>query len=74
MKVEYKVREVKRYIVTRYESKKKNKTGSCTERGEFENYETAYNVGYALAKLEHEKLGYPAGDERIIYPESKPVN
>lgn len=69
MKVEYKVREVTRYIVTRYESSENNKTGSSTERGEFDNADVAYRVGYALAKLEHEHLGYPEGDERIIYPD-----
>jgi hypothetical protein len=71
MKVEYKVREVKRYIVTRYEES--DRSGSCATRGEFDNFDTAYHVGYAMAKLEHENLGYPIDDMRIIYPEFKPV-
>jgi hypothetical protein len=71
MKVEYKVREIKRYIVTRYEESDDSKSGSCTQRGEFDNFDTAYHVGYAMAKLEHEKLGYPPGDMRVIYPESE---
>lgn len=70
MKVEYKVREVKRYIVTRFQSdENESKAGSSSVRGEFDNFNEAYNVGYALAKLEHEQLGYPLDDMRIIYPE-----
>jgi hypothetical protein len=69
MKVEYKVREVKRYIVTRYEED--GKSASSGQRGEFDNFDTAYQVGYAMAKLEHEQLGYPPGDMRVIYPESE---
>jgi hypothetical protein len=68
MKVEYKVREVKRYIITRFEQEGKN--GSSSTRGEYDNFDTAYNVAYALAKLEHEQLGYPLDDMRIIYPEA----
>ena len=71
MKVEYRVKEIKRYIVTRYEESEDSKSGSVSCRGEFDNYETAHSVGYAMAKLEHEKLGYPLDDERIIYPQSK---
>lgn len=77
MKVEYKVREVKRYIITRFESEENENgtgNGSSSVRGEFDNFDMAYNVAYALANLEHEQLGYPLGDERIMYPESKPVN
>jgi hypothetical protein len=66
MKVEYKVREVTRYIVTRWEEK--DGAGSCEERGEYSNCETAYEVAYALCKAEHDQLGYPPGDMRIIYP------
>lgn len=73
MKVEYKVREVTRYIVTRYESDDSQRTGTCQQRGEYDNFDMAYNVAYALASLEHEKLGYPLGDERIIYPEGRPA-
>lgn len=67
MKVEYRVKEVKRYVVTRwYEG---DRCGGCETKGEFDNSDTAYAVGYALAKNEHEQLGYPVGDERIIYPQ-----
>lgn len=74
MKVEYKVRAVTKYIVTRYEeSGVVGKAGYSSKRGEFDNFDTAYHVGYAMAKLEHEQLGYAPGDMRIIYPESRPL-
>jgi hypothetical protein len=66
MKVEYRVRPVTRYIVTRYYTE--DKQGGCEAKGEFDNPEIAYQVGYALAKEEHQRLGYPVGDERIQYP------
>lgn len=58
--IEYKVREVKRYIVTRFENGSK-------EIGEYENKEQAYDVAYSMAFREREELGYPPGDERIIF-------
>jgi hypothetical protein len=72
-KIEYRVRPVTRYVVTRYEQEY-DPTGRCessgrsTQHGEFDNAETAYAVGYALCKAEHDRLGYPPGDERISYP------
>ena len=72
MKIEYRVRPVGRYIVTRYEREVHEDgtcSGGCSSLGEFDNAETAYQVGYALAKAEHERLGWPIADERIIYPQ-----
>jgi hypothetical protein len=66
-KVEYRVRPVTRYIITRYAVE--GAGGSIETRGEYDNAHVAYEVGYALAKAEHERLGYPPGDERIVYPE-----
>ena len=69
--IEYRVREVKRYIVTRYGIGLGK--GGCLQsstHGEFDNWDTAYQVGYALCKKEHDDLGYPPGDERIQYPDS----
>lgn len=69
--IEYKVREVKRYIVTRYGIGLGR--GGCLQsstHGEFDNWDTAYQVGYALCKKEHDDLGYPPGDMRIQYPDS----
>lgn len=72
-KVEYRVRPVTRYIVTRFQSEisddgRSGSTAGSSQHGEFDNFDTAYAVGYALAKAEHERLGYPPGDERIQYP------
>lgn len=71
MQVEYRVRPVTRYIVTRYyEETQGAGRGLCGSqfKGEFDSSRIAYEVGYALAKEEHERLGYPIGDERIQYP------
>lgn len=67
MKVEYRVRPVTRYIVTRYHESEN--TGGSEFKGEFDSHQVAYAVGYALAQEEHLRLGYPLGDERIMYPE-----
>ena len=67
MKVEYRVRPVTRYIVTRYHEDEVGLAG-CDFKGEYGSEEVAYEVGYALAKEEHQRLGYPPGDERIKYP------
>lgn len=69
--VEYKIRPVTRYIVTRYSETNgpggKDAGSSC--KGEFDNAETAYQVGYALADRDRETLGYVLDDDRIQYPE-----
>ena len=67
MKVEYSIRPVTRYVIGRYEEQDKV-CGSST-RGEYDNPNTAYEVAYALAKADHDRLGYPPGDERIKYPD-----
>ena len=72
-KIEYRVRPVQRYVVTRYHEQADN-TGQvcgagCETRGEFTNEEQANSVAYALCKLEHIQQGWPPGDERILYPE-----
>lgn len=71
--IEYRVRPVTRYVVTRFESEKVppgvgTTAGVSRTLGEYENDDTAYQVGYALCRAEHEQLGYPLGDMRIIYP------
>lgn len=67
--IEYRVKPVTRYIVTRFASNDEQTGGvSVQGRGEYENAETAFEVGYALCKAEHDKLGWPPGDERIQYP------
>ena len=68
MKIEYRVRKVERFIVTRYEESAVN-PATVKEVGEYPNGEVAYNVAYALAKHEQDQLGCPPGDDRIVYPE-----
>lgn len=74
--VDYRVRPVTRWVVTRY-SRQCNSAGMGTagaseQRGEYGNYATAFEVANALCKMEHETLGYPPGDERISYPPLHP--
>lgn len=66
MTIEYRVREVTRYIITR--SEQSESTGGVTERGEYGNAATAYEVAYALAAAEAERLGLSPGDMGMIYP------
>lgn len=69
--IEYRVRPVTRYIVTRFEGRvgPNGAAGNASRMlGEYDNAETAYEVGYALCSAEHRALGWPPGDERIQYP------
>lgn len=73
--IEYRVRPVTRYVVTKYENldtvereggnRQAGSVGTC---GEFDNESTAYNVAYALCKADHLRLGWPMDDPRIQYP------
>lgn len=67
MQIDYKVRPVTRYIITRFELSE-NGGGGVESKGEYDNGQLAYEVAYALCKAEHERLGWPIGDERIQYP------
>ena len=68
MKLEYRVRPVTRYVVTRYEEDACHRSGTSSQCGEYDNADIAHEVAYALCKQEHDRLGYPPGDERIQYP------
>lgn len=68
MKIEYKVRKVTKFIVTRYEENDNATVGSSTQHGEFDNEEIAMAVGTALASADQHRLGIPPGDMRIMYP------
>jgi hypothetical protein len=72
--IEYRVRPVTRYIVTRYESQNEEGSGSIRTMGEYDNHTVAHEVGYALCKAEHERLGWAPGDMRIIYPQMAPTS
>lgn len=65
-RIEYRVRPVTRWIVTRYE--KAGENASVSQHGEYDNFDTAYEVGYALCKVEHGRIGWTVGDDRIQYP------
>lgn len=68
MTVEYRVKPVTRYIVTRHDG---TPTVNATRQigGEHDNADTAYQVGYALAFQERENLCLPPGDMGVIFPE-----
>lgn len=80
MTIEYRVRRVERFIVTRYESAKISiQPGACPPHDnvasssrqigkEFDNFDTAYEVATALARAEQERLGLPPGDGGVIFP------
>lgn len=67
-KVEYRVKPIIRYVVTRYEESPGGNGASVTERGTYDNPDVAWEVGYAMCKLDHERMGYPLDDPRIQYP------
>lgn len=64
--VEFQVRESRRFIVTRYQQTEH--TRGSTQKGEYVDPETAYQVAYALCKAEHDAAGTPPGDLGFIYP------
>lgn len=66
-KIEYRIREVKRFAVTRYEETPDG-SGGCMTKGTYDNGQIAHEAAYALAREEHGRLGWPVGDERIQYP------
>ena len=72
-KIEYRVRPVTRYVVTRFYETGSGTSGGVETLGEYDNQDLAYQVGYALAKQEHSRLGWPPGDERIKYPALVPM-
>lgn len=73
MTIEYRVKRVERFIVTRHESIEDPSgaahSGSTRQiGGEHDNADVAYEVGYALARQESENLGLSPGDDGVIYP------
>lgn len=67
--IEYKVRPIARFVVTRFEQEDDGQGTAAAGRsqmlGEYESHDTAYEVAYALAKTEYDK--YPA--EHFFFPE-----
>jgi len=67
-KVEYRVVPVTRYMITRYHELADGPGAGSETKGQFDNPTVAFEVAYALCKAEHDRLGFPPGDERIQYP------
>lgn len=74
--IEYKVRPVIRYVVTRYASEPATSGFSGNSRviGEFDRKDTAYHVGYALATADRERLGLAPGSMEVIFPDVGPLD
>lgn len=70
-KLEYKVRPVTRYVVTRYQESASGQIGGSSQCGEYDNPDVAHEVACALCKQEHERLGLPLDDERVRYPQRR---
>ena len=68
IKVEYRVRAVDRYVVTRHYEGLDGRSGGCDAKGEFDNREVAQAVGYALAKEEADRLNRAPGDDYVTFP------
>lgn len=70
-KVEYRVKSVTRYIVTRFEEESHDdgsESGGCEGFGEFNNFVSAYKVAFGLCKSEHDEFGVDRKDGEFIYP------
>lgn len=67
-KIEYRVRPVIRWQVTIYEASADQRAAWVKQKGEYDSAGMAYEVGYALCREDHQRLGWPVGDERIQYP------
>lgn len=70
MAVEFRVREVKRYVITRHEKTGAGPGLSMTDEGEYPNPHRAYSVAYALCRAEHEKSGEPLDSPNFIYQDT----
>ncbi|MDR6818498.1 hypothetical protein J2X76_003675 [Neorhizobium sp. 2083] len=69
MTIEFRVKRVERFIVTKYEQQNSGLIGSSRQIGkEFDNFDIAYEVAHALAKAEQERLGLAPGDTGVIFP------
>lgn len=75
MKVEYRVRPITRYVVTRYHEAHEeggNQACGCETRGEYDNADVAFEVAYALCKSEHDASDEDVGSMNFIYPTRVP--
>lgn len=67
--IEYKIRPVTRYIVTRFEGE--GNAGSSTSCGQFDQEEAALRVGFALAKNDLHHYA-DSGAAKVSFPETPP--
>lgn len=67
MTIEFRVKSVERFIVTRHEDGP-TASGAQQKGPEYASFDTAYEVATALARQEQEKLGLPPGDMGVIFP------
>ena len=65
--VEYKVRRVERFVVTRFQELKNGASGVVT-LSEHPGWDTAFTVAEALAKQEASLRGMSPFDERMRFP------
>lgn len=76
--IEYRVVPVQRYMVTRYSREESAKASDFIVASHrsigtlYDQPNVAHEVASALARAEHERLGWPPGDERIRYPIYEP--
>ena len=70
MKVQYRVRAINRFVVTRYHESEGGSVGGVDTKGTYDNPEVAHEVAYALCKAEHDAAGTPPDDPNFQYPES----
>ncbi len=70
MKVEYQVKELTRYTVTRWysEAGPTGDGGGCIGYGEFDNANQAYEVATSMASNECLVNGWAIDDERMKFP------
>lgn len=69
--IEYRVKPITRYVVTRYEDASSGgyeQPATVTERGTFDNHDTAFAVAHALCNHEHCASGEPLDSMSFIYP------
>lgn len=68
--VEYQVRPVERYIITRFETDGPDENGrgraSCEERGEFSSPYIAREVAFSLGRIEQDSS---KAETKVVYPD-----
>jgi len=65
--IEYRVRPVTRYIVTRFESE--DRMGASSSCGEFDREDEALRVGFAAAKMDQEHYRFDHNQAEVIFPD-----